>query len=327
MKEKTKSVIRNLRQADYLTVMVTGDSTDTSISISKSCGIIRSNDEIVEYKISGTSGTLERVYFKNTSKIENKANYSQVGVISGDQFSLFCERHNINENTFPIEINDEIKRLARSVRVYSRMNPQQKAIAVRMMQSCLKRDNFTVAFCGDGANDTLALAAADIGVCISKADGALISPFVSHDQEVTCMESVLLEGKAALTTNFDYFRFFCTYSIIQTLGMMVLMRSRTEYSSPAYILFDILLALNLCNCLGLLNPKENLDRRSPKYTLLYWEYLTGIIAQCTLAMVAILVAKCIVETDSNFKSGINIAAEGEYVINEFVATFETTVDL
>lgn len=55
--------------------------------------------------------------------------------------------------------------------------------------------------------------------------------------------------------------------------------------------------------------------------------MTGIIAQCTLAMVAILVAKRIVETDSNFKSGINIAAEGEDVINEFVATFETTVDL
>ncbi len=85
---------------------------------------------------------------------------------------------------------------------------------MKIFKEYFKEWNYTVGFCGDGANDCIALKHADIGVSLSKSESSLSAPFVSKIEDISCMEQVSIIGKAALTTNYDCFRYFCLYSII-----------------------------------------------------------------------------------------------------------------
>jgi P-type E1-E2 ATPase len=56
--------------------------------------------------------------------------------------------------------------------------------------------------CGDGANDCAALKTADVGISLSEAEASIAAPFTSQEQNITCVITLLREGKAALATSF-----------------------------------------------------------------------------------------------------------------------------
>lgn len=68
--------------------------------------------------------------------------------------------------------------------------------------------------CGDGANDCGALKAADIGLSLSEAEASIAAPFTSKVQDISSIVNLLREGRAALTTSFQSFKFIELYSII-----------------------------------------------------------------------------------------------------------------
>lgn len=68
--------------------------------------------------------------------------------------------------------------------------------------------------CGDGANDCAALKAADMGVSLSQAEASIAAPFTSKIQDISCIPILLREGRAALTTSFQCFKYIELYSMI-----------------------------------------------------------------------------------------------------------------
>jgi len=56
--------------------------------------------------------------------------------------------------------------------------------------------------CGDGANDCGALKTANVGISLSEAEASIAAPFTSKVQNISCVVSLLKEGKASLTTSF-----------------------------------------------------------------------------------------------------------------------------
>ena len=68
--------------------------------------------------------------------------------------------------------------------------------------------------CGDGANDCGALKAAAAGISLSQAEASIAAPFTSKEQDIRCVIALLREGKAAMTTSFQAFKFIELYSII-----------------------------------------------------------------------------------------------------------------
>jgi cation-transporting ATPase 13A3/4/5 len=56
--------------------------------------------------------------------------------------------------------------------------------------------------CGDGANDCGALKTANVGISLSEAEASIAAPFTSKIQNISCVISLLKEGKASLTTSF-----------------------------------------------------------------------------------------------------------------------------
>ena len=87
--------------------------------------------------------------------------------------------------------------------IFARMSPDEKAELVERLQAL----GYTVAFCGDGANDCGALKAADVGVSLSEAEASVAAPFTSRIPDISCMAEIIKEGRAALVTSFSCFKY------------------------------------------------------------------------------------------------------------------------
>ena len=104
-----------------------------------------------------------------------------------------------------------------------------------------------VGMCGDGANDCGALKMADIGISLSEAEASIAAPFTSQIQDISCVVRVLKEGRAALTTSFQCFKFIELYSMIQftTVTMLYIVGSNLSDEQFLYIDLAILIPLSI----------------------------------------------------------------------------------
>jgi cation-transporting ATPase 13A3/4/5 len=68
-------------------------------------------------------------------------------------------------------------------RVFARMAPEHKALLVEGF----KKEKLDVLMCGDGANDCMALRAANIGVSLSEEEASIAAPFTSKNQNISCI--------------------------------------------------------------------------------------------------------------------------------------------
>ena len=191
------------------------------------------------------------------------------------------------------------------------------------MKAYYRRKEYTIGFCGDGANDCIALKEADIGISLSKTEASLSAPFISNIEDISCVIPISCEGKAALTTNFDSFRYFCLISVIQTIGLLILFSMQCEYGDWVYITCDIFFTLNLANCMGLLKPVTNLTKRLPQYTLFYTELMVSLALNIAVAAAAMIVGLYVIRLDPNYKRPQDLV-DGSGP-DDTTATFETTL--
>lgn len=204
--------------------MITGDNINTAISVSKSCGLVDISQEdiaICTYAERSEKLTymLINAHGDPVGQIDPKARSNSdkliIGAIDNINFEKISKELGLELNK-PIDLKKDkiLTEISENVRVFARMNPQQKALLVKIFKEYYKSKNYTVGFCGDGANDCIALKHADIGVSLSKNEASLSAPFVSAIEDISCIEHVSIQGKCALTTNYDIFRYFCLYSVI-----------------------------------------------------------------------------------------------------------------
>ena len=75
--------------------------------------------------------------------------------------------------------------------------------------------------CGDGANDCGALKTASVGISLSEAEASIAAPFTSKVQDISCVPKLLIEGKAAMTTSFQSFKFSMLYSFVEMMQCLL----------------------------------------------------------------------------------------------------------
>jgi cation-transporting ATPase 13A3/4/5 len=103
-----------------------------------------------------------------------------------------------------------------------------------------------VGMCGDGANDCAALKQADAGISLSEAEASIAAPFTSKIQDISCVITLLKEGRAALTTTFQSFKFIELYSLIQFFTVSLLYISGTNISDNQFLYIDLGVLIPLC---------------------------------------------------------------------------------
>lgn len=93
--------------------------------------------------------------------------------------------------------------------------------------------------CGDGANDCGALKAAHTGISLSDAESSIASPFTSKQPNISCVTSVIREGRAALVTSFGIFKYIAIYSLIQFISVMILYSVNSNLTDIEFLYIDL----------------------------------------------------------------------------------------
>lgn len=97
------------------------------------------------------------------------------------------------------------------------------------------------AMVGDGANDCGALKAAHTGISLSDTESSVASPFTSRETNISCLVTVIREGRAALVTSFGIFKYMASYSLTQFISVMLLYHIESNLTDFEFLYIDLVI--------------------------------------------------------------------------------------
>lgn len=194
-------------------------------------------------------------------------------VIDGKNLKRILDHYCPSGNFKAAILEPEINQIIKYCRVYARTTPEQKKDIVELTKLVKAQESTLVGFCGDGANDILALKAADIGLSLSTEEASLAAPFVSLESELTCVIDLLTEGRGSLVNSFQNFKYLLFYSMSQCFGAVICLVLFIDISPLCYIWMDIFLAVPLTLLISNLGSKKRLTTELPPDSLLQMETL------------------------------------------------------
>uniref|UniRef100_A0A672FZT2 ATPase 13A3 n=1 Tax=Salarias fasciatus TaxID=181472 RepID=A0A672FZT2_SALFA len=246
LKPETPSVLQDLHRANIRTVMVTGDNMLTAISVARDCGMIPPHDTvIIADALPPHDGHAAKITWRYADKPSNdvchidepKTQELYHFAMNGKSFAVITEH-------FP----DMLQKLVLHGTVFARMAPDQKTQLIEALQGV----DYFVGMCGDGAND-----------CGVFGSLCCLSPFTSRTPNISCVPSLIREGRAALITSFCVFKFMALYSIIQYISVTLLYLG-INLGDFQFLFIDIAIILLIVFTMSL-NPawKELVSRPPP----------------------------------------------------------------
>uniref|UniRef100_A0A673YE38 ATPase 13A3 n=1 Tax=Salmo trutta TaxID=8032 RepID=A0A673YE38_SALTR len=254
LKAETAGVLEDLRRAHIRTVMVTGDNMLTAISVARDCGMIPPQDRVI---------IADALPSKDGQSIESFSVMSTINISSTDPKSQDQYHFAMSGKSFAViteHFQDVLQKLVLHGTVFARMAPDQKTQLIEALQSV----DYFVGMCGDGANDCGALKRAHGGISLSELEASVASPFTSRTPNISCVPSLIREGRAALITSFCVFKFMALYSIIQYISVTLLYSILSNLGDFQFLFIDIAIILLIVFTMSL-NPawKELVSRRPP----------------------------------------------------------------
>ena len=309
LKKPTSAVIATLKNANIKPVMITGDNAYTAVTVAKECGILSSDTrvfipELVEQnscksikleEVGGPKGKLSKPsgILPLPSEHERKLKEDAIvpAAIPANDLAMSLPFDESDGSVYSLAftgkvweyilqkdpkciLNETRSYLERAV-VFARMSPESKATLVEAFQNL----GFTVGMCGDGANDCVALKGADIGISLSEAEASIAAPFTSRTPDITCVPKVLKEGRAALTTSFQCFKFMALYSMIQYTSACLTYYLGQNLTDYQYLIVDLGVIVPLAITMSWTKAASKLSKQRPISELISWPVLSSVIGQ------------------------------------------------
>ncbi|KAM9762569.1 polyamine-transporting ATPase 13A3 isoform 3-T3 [Menidia menidia] len=291
LKAETPGVLQDLRQANIRTVMVTGDNMLTAISVARDCGMIPPEDTvIIADALPPHDGHAAKITWRyadkpsKTTRLEQEINISLEDVCHIDEpktqelyhFAMNGKSFAVIAEHFP----DMLQKLVLHGTVFARMAPDQKTQLIEALQGV----DYFVGMCGDGANDCGALKRAHGGISLSELEASVASPFTSRTPNISCVPSLIREGRAALITSFCVFKFMALYSIIQYISVTLLYSILSNLGDFQFLFIDIAIILLIVFTMSL-NPAWNeLVSRRPPSGLISGPLLFSVLTQILICL-------------------------------------------
>lgn len=164
--------------------------------------------------------------------------------------------------------------------VYARMSPDQKLELIERLQEL----GYCVGMVGDGANDCSALKAADVGISLSEAEASVAAPFTSSQQNIGCVLQVMREGRAALVTSFNCFKYIALYSMIQFISVSLLYTMETTLGDFQFLYIDLFLILPIAVFMGRTQPADKIHPKRPTASLVSKKVLVSLVGQIVIEL-------------------------------------------
>ena len=133
--------------------------------------------------------------------------------------------------------------------------------------------------CGDGANDCGALKRAHAGISLSELEASVASPFTSKNPNISCVIEVIKEGRCALVTSFNIFKYMALYSMIQYATALTLYTISSNIGDLQYLYIDLFITMPFAVTMSRTGPAEKLVARRPLGRLMHPFVLFSMISQ------------------------------------------------
>lgn len=287
LKNATTPVINELHNANIRTVMVTGDNMLTALSVARECKMVPSSGKVIVVKATEPSqdapAHIQWTYDKDKvecSPARDSSPYYQ-RTMNGDipSSTEFCfavsgASFAIIRNHFP----DLLPKIVQRGTVFARMSPDQKSQLIEAFQDM----SYCVGMCGDGANDCGALKMAHAGISLSEAEASVASPFTSKVPDISCVPTVIKEGRAALVTSFGIFKFMALYSVVQFVSVVILYWINSNLGDLQFLYVDLVITTTVAILMGYNNAYPRLVKERPPGSLFSPPILFSIILQVFL---------------------------------------------
>ncbi|KAG1696656.1 putative cation-transporting ATPase W08D2.5 [Nymphon striatum] len=270
IKVATKPSIDTLLKANIRTIMITGDNILTALSVARQCSMLLEQESCVEVcaiKQEHGKGVTLSLYDPSYTNDINTAKQQSLELTIG--YLPISHKMKLSVSGKSLELirlhHPEIfhKLLHQGV-VFARMSPEQKQLIIENLQKI----GLYVAMCGDGANDCGALKAAHAGISLSEAEASIASPFTSKTDDVSCVPSLIKEGRAALVTSFGMFKYMAIYSMCQFCTVLFLYTLRSNLTDWQFIYIDLFLITTFAALFGRTEAYEKLSKRPPPLSLI-----------------------------------------------------------
>lgn len=178
---------------------------------------------------------------------------------------------------------------------------------------------YAVGFCGDGANDCGALKAAHVGISLSEAEASVAAPFTARSGNISCVPTIVREGRCALVTSFGVFKYMALYSLIQFISVLILYSLRTTLGDYMFLYHDLFITTTVAVLMGRTDPYPHLVVHRPKGSLLTSTNMLSLIMQIALTAAIQLGALLLLMLQPWYKP---VRPEGDEVI---IPCWEVTV--
>ena len=302
LKDITAEIIDELNEANIRNIMCTGDNILTAISVARECNLIDRNTHcfVPHFAEGDKSDPRAQLIWESVdnsiyqldehtllpmslpAEQNNAAPYDALAVadyklaVSGDVFRWVID----------FGSKEILQRMLVKGQVFARMSPDEKHELVEKLQSI----DYTCGFCGDGANDCGALKAADVGVSLSEAEASVAAPFTSHIFDISCVPTLIREGRAALVTSFCCFKYMSLYSAIQFTSVSFLYASASNLGDFQFLFIDLALILPIAIFMGWTSAYPELSKKRPTASLVSRKVLTPLLGQIVICILVQLVA-------------------------------------
>ncbi|KAL2866337.1 putative P-type ATPase [Aspergillus lucknowensis] len=314
LKPNSTETIAELNRANIRNIMCTGDNILTAVSVARECGIIRPEElcfiprfieghphdprpSLCWESVGDPSLKLDSRTLMPSLDL-NGVDLSVPGAVcSARKYSLA-----VSGDVFRwiLDFEDEIvlKRMLVRGNVFARMSPDEKHELVEKLQSL----DYCCGFCGDGANDCGALKAADVGISLSDAEASVAAPFTSRLFDVSCVPTLIREGRSSLVTSFCCFKYMSLYSAIQFATVSFLYASASNLGDFQFLFIDLALILPIAIFMGWTAPYPTLSRKRPTADLVSRKVLIPLLGQITICILVQLVAYKSVQSQPWFQA-------------------------
>ena len=132
-------------------------------------------------------------------------------------------------------------------------------------------------FCGDGANDCVALSKANLGLSLSDTEASIAAAFTAKDRHIGSMVELIKESRAGLATNFSLFNIMACYALTQYASSVIDQFYFAYPSDFQFIYQDIILNLSFVFLLGNIPTADTLSKERPSNTLFSAANLTQLV--------------------------------------------------
>lgn len=299
LKPESAEVLYKLHKARIRTIMVTGDHIHTATSVARECRIVDKDVYACDYdegELYWQRLSLHRTkasfFTRNVDPLRmslsdppdfDAIDYTQFAIaITGEAFESIYDQA-VEGSEFHETL---LERCLEKARVYARMTPDQKTLLIE----CLQAKRTFVGMVGDGANDCGALKQADVGISISDKEASIAAPFTSKVNNVSCVLTLLREGRCSLYTSIQAFKFMAVYSFCEFSAGVLLQLIGTSLDQSQYTAVDLFAALPLAIAMSYSEAHPELERRRPTSSLFSLFTLSSVIGHITLASAVMGVA-------------------------------------